>query len=249
MSSNNKLFFDRDEPGLTPISPQALTPDGISVVLVRSGLVVNNTQNPYLVIKIVGLTGTPPQSMEVVNALYRYRDLSGNYPKITTLTTNWNAGQVWVGNSVTQNIANTLTYYYATYSSMYGIWADPNGGLTTAGDTMSESEILLNSLGQQYPSWKNVDVHGFLNSTMPSTAQWATVPSSVTSALRNTFNNSVRANYKTYYDQNYGYVNWVPTIEIHHIRPLQFGGGNDYANLIPLHADIHAKFSFWFQYY
>ncbi|MEK3794916.1 hypothetical protein MKX42_24545 [Paenibacillus sp. FSL R7-0204] len=46
MSSKNKLFFDRDEPGLTPISsPQALTPDGISVVLVRSGLVVNNTQN------------------------------------------------------------------------------------------------------------------------------------------------------------------------------------------------------------
>lgn len=123
------------------------------------------------------------------------------------------------------------------------------GQLGTAGNNYWEVDILLNRLGQRYPSWKNVDVHGYLNATMPSSTEWPTYSSSYTAPLRETFNNSVRTAYRNYYDSNYGYVNWTQPIEIHHIRPLEYGGNNDFSNLIPLWADHHLKFSFWFSYY
>lgn len=242
-----KNFYDR---GLTNESQKAIG-TGTDYVELKSGLVVTETTSPYLVIKINSIIGTPPTSIEAVNALYRGTERFASLGLFTQLNAVWSAGQIWVGQAVTKPITVNKTYFYSTYNSTFGIWVvnPQTGQLGTAGDSYWEVDILLNRLGQRYPSWKNVDVHGYLNSTMPSSTEWPTYSSSYTAPLRETFNNSVRTAYRNYYDSNYGYVNWTQPIEIHHIRPLEYGGNNDFSNLIPLWADHHLKFSFWFSYY
>ncbi|WP_378107374.1 HNH endonuclease signature motif containing protein [Cohnella cellulosilytica] len=216
----------------------------VDTVTVQLALQLNYTSSPYLKIKIIGITGTPPIGISGSISAYRSQTEYGSYSYLDTLTVNWTAGQIWVGNSVTKTLNLTSTYYYSFYYSYTSTWTGPYV------DTASGSDLrlLVNKAGMEYPFHYGVDVNGFLNVAAPDT-NYATVPSSTVTTLRNTFNNTVRDKYKTYYDTNYGYVNWSNAIEIHHIRPLQYGGTNDYSNLIPLYADKHAQFTSWWTNY
>lgn len=241
-------FYDRElNASVTPYNNGTI--GDVNIVILKSGLVITNNTSPYLVIKVVSVSGNQPYSLEAVNAIYRHTMRSGNYTKLDQLNASWSSGQIWAGQAVTKVIPISKTYYYTTQSAGYAMWKNNNGTFTTAGNNWEEYDILLNKLGQPYPAWKNIDVHGFLNASMPDSTSWSTTDPAVNAALRQTFNSTIRDKYKTYYDQNYGYVNWSQPIEIHHIRPLQFGGDNSYNNLIPLWADVHTKFTFWFTYY
>jgi len=254
---NSSSYYERETSDLPDliVTPFATTPptfpvspNATNIIYVRMGIVVNDTQTPYLITKIVGIQGIPPISLESSVYLYRNTARYGAYSLVTSMSTIWSAGQIWVGNSNVKPFTVTSTAYYESYNAGFGIWST-DGVLSTAGNNWWEYDILLNKIGREYPAWQYIDVHGYLNATMPESTTWAPVSSSVNQVLRDTFNASVKSKYRTFYDQNYGYVDWSQPIEIHHIRPLQFGGTNDFTNLIPLWTDSHAKFTNWFYYY
>lgn len=40
-----------------------------------------------------------------------------------------------------------------------------------------------------------------------------------------------------------------PAYDIHHIRPKEYGGLNDFENLVPVLRDVHRQFNSWWRDY
>ena len=60
-----------------------------------------------------------------------------------------------------------------------------------------------------------------------------------------------RLAYRTWYENTYnnGYLLDRTGIQIHHIRPREYGSTHAYSNLIPLTQPSHALFNTWFVQY
>ncbi|MCP3772745.1 HNH endonuclease [Paenibacillus sp. MZ04-78.2] len=221
---------------------------GVSVAYYSADFVITGNSSPYLEVTLTGVEGNLPATVGGQLSLSRGINKIGNYTVTDVLNYTWQ--YPFVGKSERKNVSVNDTSFYWYQSSNFAIWRNPDG--STAGyatDGNQTTEILLNKLGVLYPFWYGIDVNGFLNSFPPDTTTYSRVSPSTVDALRKAFENSVRDKYKTYYDKKYGYVNWQPGIEIHHIRPLNFGGDNSFENLIPLYADKHYQFSNWWNYY
>ena len=69
--------------------------------------------------------------------------------------------------------------------------------------------------------------------------------------LRTPRDYNLRTNYITWYEQQYGIPFWnCNDMQVHHIRPLAFGGTNDYSNLIALPTAFHQQIiTPWYSYY
>ncbi|GMK40428.1 hypothetical protein PCCS19_34840 [Paenibacillus sp. CCS19] len=222
-----------------------------SYVELTSGLKITGNQSPYILQKITQIIGARPKTVESTTQIFRSTTRYGTYQEFDMLNAKFTDGQVWVGNAKTKVIPISKTYYYSTHNFGYAIWVKPTGEVDTWDyEEFDQTDILLNKLGVEYPYWRGVDINGFLNSTPPDKTDFTAVSSTTNNALRTIFNNSVRDNFKTWYDKTYGYVDWVTTKgEIHHILPLQYGGTNDYSNLIPLYPDKHLQFTNWWKSY
>ncbi|WP_025847577.1 HNH endonuclease [Paenibacillus ehimensis] len=221
---------------------------GVSIAYYSADFVITGNTSPYLEIALTGVQGNLPATVGGQLSLSRGINKIGSYTVTDVLNYNWQ--YPFVGKSERKYVSANNTSFYWYQSSNFAIWRNPDG--STAGyatDGNQTTEILLNKIGVLYPFWYGVDVNGYLNAFPPDTTTYSRVSSDVVANLRKAFENSVRDNYKSYYDKNYGYVNWQPGIEIHHIRPLNFGGDNSFENLIPLYADKHYQFSNWWNYY
>lgn len=87
--------------------------------------------------------------------------------------------------------------------------------------------ILINKVGDLYPNYK--DKQSGIKLWMP--------PANLNKDLQ-TRSSTYRSKFIEYYESNWGspiYFNWTD-VEIHHMRPLEFGGSNDISNLIPLNS-------------
>ena len=83
--------------------------------------------------------------------------------------------------------------------------------------------------------------------TVPESAVWPVVAA----ANRDSWTTSQRTQYRTWYEKTYNNGNamdWTD-IQIHHIKPLKYGGKSVNSNLIPLPKTIHTQFNTWWAQY
>ena len=121
-------------------------------------------------------------------------------------------------------------------TSATAIWKVTLSGSLNGGDvSYSTYEFLYNKKAVRYPDY-----------TDPGSNKLMYVPSTnltkVASSYRVSWTSTDRKNYIKWYDSNYpNKIKDWSKYQIHHIRPREYGGTNDYSNLIPLPTTYHQK--------
>ncbi len=122
-------------------------------------------------------------------------------------------------------------------------------GLSFSGDApelgFDEEGIPLNKNGMRYP--RVID---------PRTGKVIPFPEGelkkIPEGERSQWNTDKRNEYIGEY-QRRGYPrppsNWRVVPEVHHIKPLERGGANDFWNLVPLNPEVHKLFTEYWRYY
>jgi hypothetical protein len=100
--------------------------------------------------------------------------------------------------------------------------------------------IPVNSRGAAYP---DVNVPGFGKVPFPNGPY-----SPNNTSLRSQFTLSYKQQFKQWWI-NQGRPWPSGNINIHHIKPLEFGGTNAFENLVPLSAESHQSFTIWWGYF
>ena len=167
----------------------------------------------------------------------------GNTP--TSLTTNNdlkkttnNVGTIGNPTSVSSPVTKTQFWkaHVEGYMTLYGERKNVNY------DTYI---FLHNKLGNRYPSY--TDSRSKKSVTVPESAVWPVVAA----ANRDSWTTSQRSQYRTWYEKTYNNGNsmdWTD-IQIHHIKPLKYGGKSVNSNLIPLPKATHTQFTTWWAKY
>lgn len=167
----------------------------------------------------------------------------GNTP--TSLTTNNdlkkttnNVGTIGNPTSVSSPVTKTQFWkaHVEGYMTLYGERKNVNY------DTYI---FLHNKLGNRYPSY--TDSRSKKSVTVPESAVWPVVAA----ANRDSWTTSQRTQYRTWYEKTYNNGNsmdWTD-IQIHHIKPLKYGGKSVNSNLIPLPKATHTQFTTWWAQY
>lgn len=181
--------------------------------------------------KVEGFVGAKPNKLEFTLGLYRgvVRG-SGSQVGNTCLGTLQGALGVQVGKSVTCSRTMSQTGFY--FGHIILTVKDAFGQILGTG-TSDTRQILTNKRAEVYPSYS--DPYSPKVMTDPARADWARVtPIPWTTSDRGNFIKE----YSELYPNNSW--NWSGTVtEIHHIRPRNLGGTNDFSNLIPLPKSFH----------
>ena len=104
--------------------------------------------------------------------------------------------------------------------------------------------VIFNKNGSIYPNLK--DKWGNVHMTMPSSALWTPV-SNPLPALTTSERNAYISWYEATYNKGKA-LNWT-NVQIHHIKPRQYGGTHIYSNLMPLDTSTHTTVNTWWQNY
>ncbi|MCP3773526.1 HNH endonuclease [Paenibacillus sp. MZ04-78.2] len=207
-----------------------------SIILVP----IEGSGNVRLASKIVSFIGGKPHRIDFDLHLYRGATRgTGTYVKTCSSSLSGILG-VQVGKEITCDLTIDSTGYYFleskhTIKNMLGMTLGASSGQT--------SQYLLNTKASLYPNVS--DPYSGKAMTEPR-ADWAytgSIPWTKTD----------RGNFIAEYSRrhpNNGW-NWSGEFtEIHHIRPRQYGGSNDYDNLIPLEKWFHqGPVEGWWRYY
>jgi len=99
---------------------------------------------------------------------------------------------------------------------------------------------LLNKKAVEYPTYTD-------SNSMKTISEPTTTTLDVVSSPLAGLTTTQRSAYKLWYEKTYcnGVVQNWSNVEVHHIKPRQFGGTHDYSNLVPLDKTVHTKFSSW----
>lgn len=195
-----------------------------------------------IVFTINGFIGSKPNRIDVDFGLYRgvERGTAGTSVKSCS-TIIQGILNVKVGKQVacTSSITKTGFYFGEVNLTTKNIL-----GIATGTDTAQTSQVLTNKIAVAYPWY--IDPWSGKVMTEPAKADWAK-----TSSIDWTTND--RAKYIKEYSELYpnnGW-NWTGSVtHIHHIRPREYGGTNDFNNLIPIPATVHVNtVSPWFRNY
>lgn len=201
---------------------------------------IDGTGTVRLASKIVSFIGDKPHRIDFDLNLYRgVTRGSGTYVKTCSSSLSGILG-VQVGKEITcdLNIDSTGYYFLEAKHTIKNIF-----GMTLGTSTSQTSQYLLNTKASLYPFVS--DPYSGKVMTEPR-ADWAYTGSIPwTSTDRGNF----IAEYSRRHPNN-GW-NWSGEFtEIHHIRPRQYGGTNDYDNLIPLEKWFHqGPVEGWWRYY
>jgi hypothetical protein len=116
-------------------------------------------------------------------------------------------------------------------------------GVLVATSSDTDGQRLLNKVAYEYPPYTDPYSGKFM--MQPARTDWAKTTSiSWTTTDRN--------KYTAWYDNTYPNHSWIwnnGTVEIHHIRPRNYGGTNDYSNLVPIPTQRHYDVSSWWTNY
>ncbi|HHY74893.1 MAG TPA: HNH endonuclease [Bacillus bacterium] len=166
--------------------------------------------------------GTRPTNYTIIAKIQRATSKSGTYSNAASTTKTVPLKAV-----VSISAGITATNYWKTDSRAYANYSDGS----YPADSIIEGPYLLNKKGVPYVIYKDPKSGKVM--TEPSSTTWAKV-----SATGCALTTTERTNYKKWYDNNYGALNWAD-YEIHHIRPCAYGGTKDYSNLIPIPYSFH----------
>lgn len=138
------------------------------------------------------------------------------------------------------NAANTLSANIST--TKYFMVKCEGDGVNTVG-SFKTNNLLFNKKANQYPEY-----------TDSKSGIYAVPPyyTYLKAEVKDTWTTYKRDKYRQWYADTY-YAGKVPwnwkDYNIHHIRPLQYGGLSDNGNLIPLTIEQHNKFTTWWKSY
>lgn len=167
--------------------------------------------------------GTRPNNYTIIANIKRATSRNGTYYSVANQTKT-----VALKEKVTITAAINTSYFWVSDSIAYANY--PN--ISYAAEAKNEGPWLLNKKGVKYPEY--TDPKSGKVMIEPASTAW-TASSNSSCALTTTD----RTAYRTWYDNNYGALNWTNNYEIHHIRPCKWGGNKDYSNLIPLPYSFH----------
>lgn len=188
---------------------------------------------------IMSITGSKPNKLDFKLNLGRSmtRSTTTNIVSSVTYTLSGVLG-IKVGATVTHSFDATVTGFYTVVSD---ITAKNILGVVLGTDTTNTSTILLNTKGNLYPIYTDVASAKVMKE--PARADWArTTPISWTTSDRNKYIDWYNKEYPNNYDWTLNHV--------HHMRPRNLGGTNDYSNLIPILNTHHTSVvSPWFVAY
>lgn len=183
--------------------------------------------------KIIAITGKKPNKIVFDFDVFRGNARgSGTLSHGVKLTLKGLLG-VKVGKEVsyTFNISKTGFYFTQLELNVYDAFGRKYNDIANVAQTR---QTLLNLKAMIYPYYR--DPVSQKTMTEPSTTTWAKTPSIDWDSSTD------RAKYIKEYSELYpknGY-NWVGSqINVHHIRPREFGGTNEFSNLIPIPTNFH----------
>lgn len=108
--------------------------------------------------------------------------------------------------------------------------------------TISPDNIIFNKKGVKYPDFK--EVYSNRKMAVPPT-NYAVNPQHRPS--------NIREKYIAYFRKQYSLTNKLPNnfdnYQVHHVRPLQYGGSNDFSNLMLLPTTFHTSMTTWWKSY
>lgn len=174
------------------------------------------------------MIGTKPSVINVSAGIYIAPKRYATYDLVKSLTAQWTGSQIYIGqNAYVDYITSSTNFWKISYSSN-GTWAD--GGFTSFSD--SSDPVLYNKKLSEYPDI--VDEHSGIVMKEPATTTWSYgyVAPPLTSDERGKY---IKWYIDTYGNPGYDWSQY----DIHHIRPREYGGTNDYYNLMPIDRWTH----------
>lgn len=190
--------------------------------------------------RVEEIVGDEPDIMYLTYALYG--SVLRDYPKTFNLINQKVSSPIFnpsVGDTGTVSITISKTYYYV-YSVIGELYEDGFyvGGFETG---LLGPDVLLNKKAVVYPY--HFDPYAFKLMVEPERTDWAQTPSIPWTSYD-------RQKYIQWYDMTYPHHRWNwNEMQIHHIRPRNYGGTNDYDNLIPIKTTDHYTVNAWWANY
>jgi hypothetical protein len=220
--------FNSNNKGMTAKAKQP-----VNFVRVAHEIVYNGNKGTITMSsRIDAMTGQKPVVIWTGAKLYRSYDQYGKYRLVDKFDTEWRGSELKVGKKASKTYNNKTTHFYQSHHKTTVGW---NGVGTRTNEGVTE-EVLVNKKTVPYPEITNLD-----NNTsmwVPTKANIPVVPVEKREKRKSGLANS----YKKWYIKEYGDPKWDWTqLEIHHEKPLKYGGNNSMSNLFPLPKDFHRK--------
>lgn len=187
--------------------------------------------------KIVAVSGTAPDSLTISQAAMYKTSRSGTPTAKTTLTATILKPNIKVGKTGEKSFTVNSSKFW--YSTMNVIITQSGKAGTSFGQTKT---FLSNSKATLYPYYKD-PVSGKVMTEPTTTTMSKTTPIDWTTTDRSDYIKK----YSELYPKN-GYT-WKD-YDIHHIKPREYGGKNEFSNLIPIPRNFHVyTVNDWWRYY
>lgn len=181
--------------------------------------------------EIKKIVGKKPTVLAFYVALYNGDEFEKNYKRKGELVGSWNSTQIKVGQKATKSYKVDSTKFW--FITSWQEAASLSGGISKT-TTMSDS-ILANKKAVPYPII--INKHSKQTMPIPKTTKYKWLPPEKR-VSRNSEN--YRKKYINWYNKKYGVppFNWKDA-DIHHVRPLNYGGDHRISNLFALPKSLH----------
>lgn len=217
----------------TSIAPDARPPLPVSSYEV-TGSYVFDTAKKTITLKqtITRLVGPRPVIITGSFNLSSRNTLEGAYTKGPGLFVEWKGADIYLGKSASKTFPISATKFWV----FNNVVVFGSKGSLPSKKTVNSYPVLANKVGMVYPKIYDPVLKKYL--PMPTRTDMAVVP------LANRVSRTAapyRQNYIDHYVRTYGSLtkrNWSE-YQIHHIKPLMYGGNHAISNLFPLKKDDH----------
>ncbi len=182
------------------------------------------------------LIGVKPILMEVVLQVAVRNGVTDAPQPYGTATLTFNTAEITPGASKSMSV-NARTGYLTVYGAYGALAPDGNPNYYTIG----ASTILTNKLNQYFPNY--IDPVSGKQAVSGVRTDWAKTGSRPWNG---------RAAYIKDFESEYGQqsqTSYWNLVQIHHIRPRNFGGDDSFDNLMPVETSSHKLISKWFVNY
>lgn len=185
---------------------------------------------------IDNLTGVRPVLIEVVLQVAVRNGVTDTPQPYGTATLTFNPAEITPGSSKSMSV-NARTGYLTVYGAFGALSPDGTPNYSTIG----ASTILTNNLNQYFPNY--IDPVSAKQAKTGVRTDWAKTGSRPWNG-RNAYIKNFEAKYGQQSQKSY----W-DLVQIHHIRPRNFGGDDSFDNLMPVETSSHKLLNKWFANY
>jgi len=164
--------------------------------------------------------------------LYNGKASFGSFSQVTGYDIEWTGAEIYVGQSHSKEYEVSETNYWMTSSTTVAGWI----GSGTKTSSSEYGPFLTNKNAEIYPVIQNE--HSGESMPLPDRADYTFLdPGDRTPRDPDLRNQYIRQYIDTYGDPQW---NWS-LLDVHHVRPLSYGGGNNFENLFAMPREMHQQ--------